>query len=99
MKSVMLVPAFSAIALLAGCMGQEAEAELPMLSEGYRYESDVCHLVTESPLTLQYLDDRADLVACPKDITLIGNIDGAEMVFETEAYRVFSVPRETMGQA
>lgn len=63
-----------------------------LVADGYRYESDVCHRVGESELTSKYLDDNTDLVACPEDITLVGNMDGAKEVLQIDGYRLFTVP-------
>lgn len=104
MKHIALVPFLSLMAVaVSGCdateVADDAAADVSpltesFLAEGYRYESDACHMVGESALTLEYLDHTADLVACPEDITLVGNIDGAKEVAQMQGYRLFSVPRE-----
>ena len=49
----------------------------------YRAEGDQCRLVGESDVTRAYLDDAADLVACPTEYEGRG-----VFVFETKAQEV-----------
>lgn len=90
--SICLAMTLPALAACDAATSPSADA-LVLSDAGYRYASDACHLAGESALTAAYLDDSADLVACPKDITLIGNIEGAQEVLVTETHRLFSIPR------
>lgn len=56
-------------AVLAGCTPVSSpvdDPELPVIRP-YRGEADPCKFVGESSVTVDYLDDAADLVACPSD--------------------------------
>ncbi len=57
-------------------------AALPLMG-GYRAEADQCRRVGENAYTNQFLDDAADLVACPVDMENIG-----VFVTETNAERL-----------
>lgn len=85
-------------ALVTGCSshGRNTSAEITnyLVGEGYRYKGDVCQIVGESSLTADLLDDSYDLVACPADITLVGNIAGAKELRNVQGYRIFSVPHQ-----
>ena len=62
---------------------------------GYRDPADQCERVGESPSTSEFLDDAADLVACPDDYEGIGVFQtdtGAIEVGAVSGYRLFSVP-------
>ncbi|WP_159089175.1 hypothetical protein [Tateyamaria sp. Alg231-49] len=62
----------------------------------YRSPSDECQLVGESAFTVDFLDDAADLVACPtgsEDLTsLIAETETA-ILTQTQSYSLVSVPR------
>lgn len=81
---------------LAACAPVAAPApDLPFV-RGYRAEADQCMLVGESAQTAEYLDDAADLVACPSDYEGLGVFvfeTGAEKVATYQQYTLFSVPR------
>ena len=80
---------------LAACAPVSAPApELPFV-RGYRAEADQCMLVGESDLTVEYLDDAADLVACPTDYEGLGVFlteTNARKVGTYLEYSLFSVP-------
>lgn len=90
MRSLLFTIIFAALA--SSCTEDKPTFTSLLSATGYRYETDMCRLVGESELTSKYLDDSSDLVACPDDITLIGNIEGAEEVLTVDNYRVFTVP-------
>ena len=61
----------------------------------YRADGDQCQLVGESPVTGAYLDDAADLVACPSEYEGLGVFvtdTNAQLVATYGAYTLFSVP-------
>lgn len=68
---------------------------LPLLG-GYRDPADPCQRVGENAVTNPFLDDSADLVACPAGMENIGVFvteTGAVQVADTGAHVLFSVPR------
>lgn len=68
---------------------------LPLFGDGYRGDGDQCRRVGESDLTVAFLDDAADLVACPADMENLGvfAIDtGGIEVARIGAFVLFSVP-------
>jgi hypothetical protein len=73
----------------------DPDAELPLLS-GYRDVEDSCSLLGESAFTRQYLDDAADLVACPigslAEQTLAA-MPTATQLGQTMSYRLYRVQR------
>ncbi len=89
----------SGATLLAACTPAPApqpteDPDLPFVRP-YRAEGDQCHLVGESDVTGEFLDDAADLVACPTNYEGIGVFvteTGARMVATHNAYTLFSVP-------
>lgn len=83
--------------ILAGCAQPEpiTGPDLPYVRD-YRAKGDACFLVGESPDTVEYLDDAADLVACPTDYEGRGVFvvdTGAVEVDTVGAYTLYSVPR------
>lgn len=93
MKKLLLIPL-----LAAGCIAEnppELGASLPYVRD-YRAEGDACYLVGESPETVTFLDDSADLVVCPSDYEGIGLFiaeTGAKQVETYIGFTLFSVPR------
>jgi hypothetical protein len=84
MKKYLVVPA-----VLAGCMASPVadpldDPNLPIIRD-YRAPGDQCKFVGESAVTVDYLDDAADLVACPSDYEGLG-----VFIFETGAIEVGS---------
>ena len=94
MKSVALI-CISIVSLSACQQIPFGAGSLPLMS-GYRDRADKCVRVGENQFTDRYLEDGADLVACPIDYEGTGLF-----VFETEAsrltdaqgYVLFSAPR------
>ena len=87
--------------LLAACVAPvpvpvPAPASLPLFGDGYRADGDQCRRVGESAATVDYLDDAADLVACPAGMENLGvfAIDtGGVEVARIGDYVLYSVPR------
>lgn len=68
---------------------------LPIFGDGYRFKGDICRRVGEDDFTNQFLDDAADLVACPEDAENLGVfvIDtGAVEVARRDGFILYSVP-------
>ncbi|SEN22258.1 hypothetical protein SAMN04488003_11181 [Loktanella fryxellensis] len=83
--------------LLAACAPVMAAApgELTLAPTGYRDADDPCRLAYETAATNRYLDDAADLVACPAgpDADAFGAKTNGRTVADMAGYRLFSVPR------
>ncbi|WP_406644545.1 hypothetical protein QEZ52_11780 [Aliisedimentitalea scapharcae] len=62
---------------------------------GYRGPADGCKLVGESAFSADFLDDAADLVACPTGSAAMESLmaeTGAQMVTQTNSFTLFSLP-------
>lgn len=70
-------------------------AQLPLFGPGYRNDGDTCRRAGESAYTNQFLDDAADLVACPpgSDPGLFAFETGGREVGRLDGWILFSVPR------
>ncbi len=71
-----------------------SDPDLPFVRP-YRDQGDQCHLVGESSVTQEFLDDAADLVACPTDYEGLGVFEietGAQQIAIYNSYTLFSVP-------
>lgn len=83
---------------VAACMPQPEpapETTLPLFGTGYRFEGDVCLRVGEDADTNQYLDDSADLVACPANPEISDDFvadTGAIEVGQRDSFVLYSVP-------
>lgn len=82
--------------VLAACAvtQRQVPVELPLLG-GYRDAADQCQRVGESAYTNQFLDDAADLVACPAGAENIGVFvaeTGAIEVDRAGGFILYSVP-------
>jgi hypothetical protein len=97
-----------AAVLLSGCGGPPlgpipdaprgpaaSTSDLPFVRP-YRGPSDSCMLTGESPETADYLDDAADLVACPTGSAaaglLVRDVRGRQVGVSGD-YTLYSVPR------
>lgn len=72
----------------------EPDPELVFV-RGYRSAADECQLVGESAFTVDFLDDAADLVACPTGSEAMASLmaeTGASMITQTNSYTFFSIP-------
>jgi hypothetical protein len=88
-----------AAAILAGCQAtapdpvpQGLETTLPLMG-GYRDATDRCRRVGEDAYTNAFLDDAADLVACPAGVADLSGLDTAARVAVKDGWVLFSVPR------
>ena len=101
LEKAMSVIAGCAVALaLTGCVEappevaiSEPEPELVFV-RGYRGAADECQLVGESGFTIEFLDDAADLVACPTGSAAMACLmveTGATMVTQTNSFTFFSI--------
>ncbi len=92
-----IVPILGLLALVA-CTPAPApitDTSLPVFATGYRFKGDICRRVGEDDFTNQFLDDSADLVACPEGAENLGVfvIDtGASEVARRDGYVLYSVP-------
>ena len=62
---------------------------------GYRSPSDECQLVGESGFTIDFLDDAADLVACPTGSSAMETLmaeTGSQIITQTNSFSLFSLP-------
>lgn len=88
----------AAAAMTFGCAPQPApitDSTLPIFGDGYRFKGDICRRVGEDDYTNQFLDDAADLVACPEDAENLGVFvadTGAVEVARRDGYVLYSVP-------
>lgn len=91
------------LVLLAACQAGAPEdkpprglpTSLPLIG-GYRSPGNSCRRVGEDAFTNQFLDDAADLVACPNgDVALsgLGPETGARVVATQDDWTLISVPR------
>ena len=84
------------LALLAACAAPLPPATLTLSPNGYRADGDQCRLAFETPSTVAYVDDAADLVACPADMENLGIFaleTGGVEVARIAGYVLYSVPR------
>jgi len=87
--------------ILAGCVETAPEIAISgpdpdlVFVRGYRGPADDCKLVGESAFTADFLDDAADLVACPTGSASMESLmaeTGAQMVTQTNSLTLFSIP-------
>ena len=93
---------YAAISLLVGALSacdtpatHGQTTSLP-LREGYRDPGDACRRVGEDSFTNQFLDDAADLIACPEGVAALsgfGPETGARAVANKDGWILISVPR------
>ena len=66
------------------------------LVRGWRQAEDVCRIAGETALTAEFLDDSADLVACPAghaDSLAVQTMDGARVMGQVLDHILLSIPR------
>ena len=90
-----------AVLFVGGCVVSPAEISVSepdpdlVVVRGYRSASDECQLVGESGFTIDFLDDAADLVACPTGSFAMETLmteTGAQMITQTNSFSLFSLP-------
>ena len=86
---------------LAGCIETAPEIAISepdpdlIFVRGYRDSVDNCQLVGESAFTAAFLEDTADLVACPTGSAAMASLiaeTGAAIVTQTNSFTFFSIP-------
>lgn len=102
LEKVMSVIAGCAVALaLTGCVEAPPEVAISepdlelVFVRGYRGAADECQLVGETAFTIDFLDDSADLVACPTGSAAKESLmleTGATMVTQANSFTLFSIP-------
>jgi hypothetical protein len=85
---------------LTGCVETPGEIAISepdpdlVFVRGYRSPSDECQLVGESAFTVDFLDDAADLVACPTGSSAMETLmaeTGAQIITQTNSFSFFSL--------
>jgi hypothetical protein len=72
----------------------EPDPELNFV-RGYRSSSDDCQFVGETSFTVDFIDDAADLVACPTGSAAMASLvveTGAPVITQTNSFSFFSIP-------
>ena len=99
-----VMPAIGTCALVlavTGCVETAPEIAIsepdPELNfvRGYRNAADECQLVGETAFTVDFLDDAADLVACPTGSAAMASLmaeTGAPVITQTNSFSFFSIP-------
>lgn len=86
--------------LVAGCVETTGEVAISepdsdlVFVRGYRSPSDECQLVGESAFTIDFLDDAADLVACPTGSSAMEMLmaeTGAQIITQSNSFSFFSL--------
>jgi hypothetical protein len=86
---------------VAGCIETPVEVAVSepdpdlVFVRGYRTPSDECQLVGESAFTVDFLDDAANLVACPTGSYAMQTLmaeTGSRIVTQTNSFTLFSLP-------
>ena len=99
MRNAMIVTMAASLAA-SGCGGpaegvDEGDPDLG-LRGGYRTADDPCRWTSETAFTADFLDDAADLVACPTGDPAAESLaaqEGARLVTQTTSFSLYSVPR------
>ena len=87
--------------VVAGCIETPVDVGISepdpdlVFVRGYRSASDECQLVGESAFTIDFLDDAADLVACPTGSSAMETLmseTGAQIITQTNSFSFFSLP-------
>lgn len=99
-RSLAGVCALASSFLVAGCIETPVEVAVSepdpdlVFVRGYRSPSDECQLVGESAFTIDFLDDAADLVACPTGSSAMETLmaeTGAQIITQTNSFSFFSL--------
>ncbi|QDY71253.1 hypothetical protein [Qingshengfaniella alkalisoli] len=99
------VASLGAVAVALAACGGEPLGPIPygnsptpplQLLGGYRSPEDPCQLTGETPLTIDYLDDAADLVGCPTGSEAEASLratHGVEKLAQIGGSSLYSIPR------
>ena len=86
---------------LTGCVEPTPEVAISepdperVFVRGYRSAADECQLVGETAFTVDFLDDAADLVACPTGSAAMASLIAetrVPVVTQTNSFTFFSIP-------
>ena len=100
-KVMPCIGACSLVLAATGCVETAPEVAIsepdPELNfvRGYRSDVDECQLVGETAFTVEFLDDAADLVACPTGSAAMTSLmaeTGALTITQTNSFSLFSIP-------
>ncbi len=100
-KIMHCIGACALVLAVTGCVKTAPEVAIsepdPELNfvRGYRSDVDECQLVGETAFTVEFLDDAADLVACPTGSAAMTNLmseTGALVITQTNSFSLFSIP-------
>jgi hypothetical protein len=98
------IPTTAALALAAACSSQPAgepgriaaaPESLGLFGAGYPQDGDLCRRAGETAFTNRFLDDAADLVACPPgtEAAAFAHATGGAEVARVDGWILFSIPR------
>ena len=92
MRAFVLIPL-----LLAACTpAPETETTLPFFGDGYPSAGDPCRRLGENAFTSDFLDDAADLIACPETFEALPAFVSQTRAIEVarrNGYILYSVPQ------
>ncbi len=100
-KVMRAICACALVLTVTGCVETAPEVAIsepdPELNfgRGYRSVADECQLVGETAFTVDFLDDAADLVACPTGSAAMASLmteTGAPVITQTNTFTFFSIP-------
>ena len=100
-KVMRTICACALVLTVTGCVETAPEVAIsepdPELNfvRGYRSVTDECQLVGETAFTVDFLDDAADLVACPTGSAAMASLiaeTGAPIFTQTTSFSFFSIP-------
>ena len=100
-KVIRAICACAFVLTVTGCIETDPEVAIsepdPELKfvRGYRSVADECQLVGETAFTVDFLDDAADLVACPTGSAAMASLmaeTGAPVITQTNSFSFFSIP-------
>lgn len=99
-KAMSVIAGYAVALALTGCVEAPPEVAISepdpelVFVHGYRGAADECKLVGETAFTIDFLDDAADLVACPTGSAAMASLmveTGATMVTQTKSFTFFRI--------